>query len=600
MRRGTRENTRDFNMHWKSFPKTAMSACAAALVVSTAASAQSVSFTDSIPLSTTNWTDSVSVSRFDPDLGDLISVDFELEAFTQGSAMFESQDAQPATVTLNFQVSIALQRPDMSTLVTSSPAVMTIDNATAFDGTIDFGGTSGVTHPNLVANQVETATSPPPASDLVLFTGAAGNPGMITLPVVAMGQSSGTGAGNLLLQFSSMAGANVTVTYNYAADCNDNDVPDDEDISNGTSEDCNNNGVPDECEPDCNMNGVADECEPDCNNNGVIDDCDRVPCEELDCKSIDRRRAGSLLLFPEFDNREAVVSILTVTNTNCTFTGNPFTENVAVEYVYIDGDDCSEFNLTTTLTPCDTLTVVTNYHNPEDEQGYVYVFAKSVTTGEPIVHNHLIGQTLIVNGYDSFEYATNAVSFRGVGDGTFTDLDSDGIRDLDGVEYEEAPEEILIPRFLGQDDELGNNESSSSRSLRSWLVLVNLTGGAAFTTTIDFLIYNDNEEVFSSEHTFECWTKEYLLDISGIFGNQFLKLGTNENPLEILGAPYLESGWFKMDGAVAQSTSVAIEDPAFYGVLVEKIGNYAVADLPFELCHQTNGDLLPRSILGDN
>jgi hypothetical protein len=44
-------------------------------------------------------------------------------------------------------------------------------------------------------------------------------------------------------------------------DCNENSLPDDFDLKNGTSEDCNGNGVPDECEPDCNENGTPDMCE---------------------------------------------------------------------------------------------------------------------------------------------------------------------------------------------------------------------------------------------------------------------------------------------------------------------------------------------------
>ena len=75
-------------------------------------------------------------------------------------------------------------------------------------------------------------------------------------------------------------------------DCNDNGVPDDQDISRGDSADVNGNGVPDECE-DCNGNGVIDtldidsgfsadlngndipdECEADCNGNVVPDDWD--------------------------------------------------------------------------------------------------------------------------------------------------------------------------------------------------------------------------------------------------------------------------------------------------------------------------------------
>ena len=52
-----------------------------------------------------------------------------------------------------------------------------------------------------------------------------------------------------------------------ACDCNNNDVPDDVDIAEGTSQDCNNNGVPDECDiatgivEDLNSNGIPDECE---------------------------------------------------------------------------------------------------------------------------------------------------------------------------------------------------------------------------------------------------------------------------------------------------------------------------------------------------
>jgi len=590
-------------MHWNNAPKTILRSCAALLSIAAIAPAQSVSFSDAIPLQTTNWTDSVSVSKFDPDLGDLLSIEFTLDARTEGTAEFESEDAQPAVVTLTFDATIAVERPDNSVLLSAVATIQTVDNATAYDGITDFGGTSGVTHDNLNGNDISMASSPRPMSDLALFTGSAGNPGMITLPVTAVGATSGTGAGNLQFGFTTRAGATVTVKYNFAPDCNDNDVPDDEDISNGTSDDCNNNLIPDDCEEDCDLNGVADDCDPDCNNNGIPDACDEIPCSE--CRSINRRVPGSLLLYPEFDSRNGTVTVITLTNTDCNFTGNPLTDNVNVEFVYIDHNGCREFNRVETMTPCDTLTLLAEAHNPNDEQGYLYVFAKSTTTGEPIVHNGLIGQTLVVNGLQSFEYSINAVAFKGIGDGMLTDLDDDGIRDLDGVEYDEAPEEILIPRFFGQNwspnvpKVAGGGPQAIGIRTHSRLILVNLSGGAAFTTTVDFLIYNDNEEVFSSEYTFDCWDKPYLLDISGLFSNAFLKT-TNHNPLEVRGARSLESGWFKIDGAVAQSTQIVIPDPAFYAVLVEHIGSYGAADLPFELCSQNNGDLLPRSLLGDN
>jgi hypothetical protein len=92
------------------------------------------------------------------------------------------------------------------------------------------------------------ATSPPPDSDLVLFTGPFGNPGTIDLPCEAVGSSMASGPGNVISQFMTSASAELTVCYTYELDCNMNGIPDAEDIASGTSEDCNFNGVPDECE----------------------------------------------------------------------------------------------------------------------------------------------------------------------------------------------------------------------------------------------------------------------------------------------------------------------------------------------------------------
>ncbi len=64
-----------------------------------------------------------------------------------------------------------------------------------------------------------------------------------------------------------------------AFDCNDNGVPDSEDIASQTSTDCNGNNLPDECESDCNSNGQPDPCDIangsslDCDQNFLPDDC---------------------------------------------------------------------------------------------------------------------------------------------------------------------------------------------------------------------------------------------------------------------------------------------------------------------------------------
>ncbi len=312
-----------------------------------------------------------------------------------------------------------------------------------------------------------------------------------------------------------------------------------------------------------------------------------------DCVRADRRAAGSLLLFPEYDNRAGVLTLLTVTHVDCDATGD-----LAVEFIYIDEQDCSEFNRTEFLTPCDTLSLLTLAHNPERERGYVYAFAKDAITGAPIAANALIGSSLILSGLEAFEYSTNPVVFQGLGAAGGTDVDGDGWLDLDGIEYSQVPDSLLIPRFLGQSSGDVKADSGGGQ-LRSELVMIGLTGGVEFDTTLDFLIYNDNEEVFSAEHTFHCWEKRALIEISGIFGNEFLTNWTNNHPAEILGAAGRESGWFRVDGGVASSTTTTIQDPAFYAVLIERVGGFGVADLPFELCSQEGGVLLPTTLTGE-
>jgi len=72
-------------------------------------------------------------------------------------------------------------------------------------------------------------------------------------------------------------------TENCDPDCNINGIPDACDIADGTSLDCNANGVPDDCDiaagtsADTNVNGIPDDCE-DCNNNSIPDFQDLANC----------------------------------------------------------------------------------------------------------------------------------------------------------------------------------------------------------------------------------------------------------------------------------------------------------------------------------
>jgi hypothetical protein len=199
-------------MRMKQFISACVGFAATAILVGSAqAQTQEVCFTDSIPLTSTNWSDSVTIPKFDPMLGDLQSIRFTLTGNAQGTASAESLDTSPTVVTLQFSSTLTLTRPDNSVIVISIPLANFMDTFTAFDGTIDFAGTSGASHTGINATQSEVVNSPPPASDLVLFTG----PGTITLPVTAVGSSIATGSGNLISQFLQQAAATVEVCYTY-------------------------------------------------------------------------------------------------------------------------------------------------------------------------------------------------------------------------------------------------------------------------------------------------------------------------------------------------------------------------------------------------
>jgi hypothetical protein len=174
------------------------------------AQAATLTYSDTIDSTRTNFTDSVSIVQFDPSLGDLTNIFVELTGTVSGSIQLESTDAAPANVTANLASEIKLHRPDMSPLVVVLPTSSENANFTAYDGTVDFGGTSGVTKNNISQQETNSISLTDP-NDFGIFLGT----GNLVLPVAAIGKSNASGAGNLATVFQTFAGANITVRYEY-------------------------------------------------------------------------------------------------------------------------------------------------------------------------------------------------------------------------------------------------------------------------------------------------------------------------------------------------------------------------------------------------
>lgn len=306
----------------------------------------------------------------------------------------------------------------------------------------------------------------------------------------------------------------------------------------------------------------------------------------------DGRNPGSLLIFPEYDHSPGKNTLLTVTNTSPDAA-------ITAHFFYVGGvpgNLCDVSNRLEVLTPNDTITVLSSAHSGQSPtgnkyKGFVYVYAERL--GVPISFNFLIGDAIQLDANLATLYAVNPVVFKAkTPTSQPTNLDGDSVRDLNDQEYEGVPEQILIPRFLGQ-----------TAGRQSDLILISLTGGAAFTTIVNFVIFNDNEEVFSAQNSFTCWKKQPLSAVSSIFDNYFLHTQTNDAVAEIIGSTQDESGWMIIDGAVANSTARSFVDPAILAVLIERSGaapNNVGAEIPFFTGKQFNGDLLPTGVFGDN
>jgi hypothetical protein len=167
---------------------------------------------NNIDLDNTDWMSTVNVTRFDDMGGDRIleQIMITLDGHVEGTAKAESLDAAPTIVTLNLgaTITLSLMGDDLAVVL---PVAMESFNATIFDGDLDFMGSSGRTFDMLSADMSEMATLTNGIDNLAPWIGA----GTVALDATAMGASSGTGAGNLFLQFETLASAKITVIYKY-------------------------------------------------------------------------------------------------------------------------------------------------------------------------------------------------------------------------------------------------------------------------------------------------------------------------------------------------------------------------------------------------
>jgi hypothetical protein len=280
------------------------------------------------------------------------------------------------------------------------------------------------------------------------------------------------------------------------------------------------------------------------------------------------RNPASLLLFPFYNTEGPNLAVITITNT-CP-------DPVWVRLVWIDEDDCTPEDQWIYLTGYDTFTFLDRAMNPEPERGFMYAYVVEANQSvNEVAAECLIGQELAFQNWDGtqglVDYGINAVGFHAI------QLVPDGKLHLDGVEYSLAPKTIYFPRFFGQDG-----------FFQSKVFFVNLTGGKFYNALVNILVFNDNEYSTSTTYEFPCWYEVDLIDVSG-FTDEAVLEASMQNPLELWDGnpnpndPHKNTGWIEMTGDFAYYFINQIDYASFYAVLVETIGGYVAADLPWQI-----------------
>lgn len=160
----------------------------------------------------TNYTQNLTFAKFDSALGALTNVSISLSGTLVQTIKMESTDSSPQTVTGTGTGTITVTPP---TALPPPGIVVQPQNSvtrmySVWDGMNDFMPPSGSTAAGLTDTKSTTLASYTPAAD---FSG--GPMDTVTLPVRATGSFSTGGAGNVITQVSTTAGATVCVQYTY-------------------------------------------------------------------------------------------------------------------------------------------------------------------------------------------------------------------------------------------------------------------------------------------------------------------------------------------------------------------------------------------------
>ena len=165
----------------------------------------------------TNWVQTVSLDQFDPALGELTSATFTLDSSVDSNLQVENlSSSSSCTATLQWTADVTADTGNG--VLAAALSQFESMSLTVFDGTIDFGGTSGATFMGTEIGPTQTLTVTGAALAAYIGTGT------VDIDMVADADSEVTGCGNIAQNISTSAGAEVSVVYEYTPNLPDIDI----------------------------------------------------------------------------------------------------------------------------------------------------------------------------------------------------------------------------------------------------------------------------------------------------------------------------------------------------------------------------------------
>ena len=187
-----------------------------ALAAAVSASAQTVTgtttVTASLPFTSTDWTDNIVVPQFNNPLFHLDSVEVQFHGQDRGSVKLENRSVVSRDYSLNIAYSLLLSDSQGQPLLLIHPqSVSKSGTLGVYDGTTDYGGTSGVSFLDLASEDSGSSTLTASAA-IAPFVGA----GSVSLPVNALADAQINASANVAKSVRNESAADIKVLYHYS------------------------------------------------------------------------------------------------------------------------------------------------------------------------------------------------------------------------------------------------------------------------------------------------------------------------------------------------------------------------------------------------